>query len=159
VYKPAAGEGIYLGSSKTNWALIMGSSTTMDQSNYDVVRNNHISNNAGEGIDVKEGTIGGSLTGNVFNNSGYSGANNADSWVDVKGNNYTISGNSGSKTLLDAFQVHVLLPGWGQKNTFSNNTVSGIPGYQVWVQSATLGDKVMCQPTGAAKGLSNIPCS
>jgi fatty-acid desaturase len=34
-----------------------------------------------------------------------SGENNADSWVDVKGDDYSISNNKGSKTLLDGFQV------------------------------------------------------
>jgi hypothetical protein len=34
-----------------------------------------------------------------------SGENNADSWVDVKGDDYTISNNKGSKTLLNGFQV------------------------------------------------------
>ncbi|MFC5932044.1 right-handed parallel beta-helix repeat-containing protein [Cryobacterium melibiosiphilum] len=158
---PDYGEGIYLGSAKSNWARIMGSSSVMDQSDRIIVRNNQISNTSTEGVDIKEGTTGGLITGNVFTNAGYSGANYGDSWVDVKGNAYTIIGNSGSGTKKDAFQVHSQIDGWGRENTFTDNTVHGdVPGYEVWVEAPSLGTVVDSEPiSGAASGVTNISAS
>jgi hypothetical protein len=156
---PSYGEGVYIGSAKSNWGSIMGSSSTPDRSDRVVVKNNQIFNTTTEGVDIKEGTVDGSVTGNVFTNSGFSGANYGDSWVDVKGNNYVISNNSGKGTLLDAFQVHQALAGWGNNNKFSNNTADGISGYLVSVQKGATGNVVSCQSTTAKLGLSNIACS
>lgn len=157
--KPAYGEGIYIGSATSNWKSIMGSASVPDQTDRIVVRNNRISNTTAEGVDVKEGTTGGSLINNVFSNAGHSGQNFADSWVDVKGNGYRVTGNSGAGTKLDAFQVHGVLPGWGTDNTFSDNSVAGgVPGYEVWVQSGPLRTIVSSGSSGAARGMSNVPC-
>jgi hypothetical protein len=156
---PGFGEGIYVGSGVGNWREIMGSKTTPDQSNNVLVENNRISNTTAEGIDIKEGTTGGRIARNVFKNSGYSGANYADSWIDVKGNNYAIWDNSGAGTRLDAFQVHAPVKGWGGGNAFRNNTVTGgVPGLEVSVSSSTPGNVVYCKPWKAARGLSNISC-
>ncbi|MHA7287330.1 right-handed parallel beta-helix repeat-containing protein [Arthrobacter sp. MDT3-44] len=152
--QPGYGEGIYLGSAASNWV-----GGVPDRSDRISVRGNRITNTAAEGIDVKEGTTGGVIAGNVFTNSGASGANFADSWVDVKGNGYRVEGNSGLGTKLDAFQVHAVSAGWGTGNVFRGNTVQGgVPGYEVWVQSASLGTTVACKPSGAARGLTNIAC-
>jgi hypothetical protein len=160
VVMPEYGEGIYIGSAKSNWSSITGATSTPDRSDRVVVKGNRISNTQAEGIDVKEGTTGGFITENVFLNAGTSGVNSADSWVDVKGNDYRVENNSGTTTKLDAFQVHSPLTGWGRGNYFSANTVSGgVPGYEVWVQSPLLGTTVVCKPSGARSGLSNIPCS
>jgi len=157
---PSYGEGVYIGSAKSNWNSIMGSSSTPDRSDRVTVKNNRIYNTTTEGIDVKEGTTGGVLSGNVFTNSGFSGENYGDSWVDVKGNGYTITGNSGAGTKLDAFQVHRALEGWGNDNSFSaNSVISGVPGYLVSLQSGTTGNTVACQPTAAGLGVANIQCS
>jgi parallel beta-helix repeat protein len=154
------GEGIYVGSGVGNWREVMGSKTTPDLSNNVLIENNRISNTTAEGIDIKEGTTGGRVTRNVFSNAGYSGANYADSWIDVKGNDYAIWDNSGSGTRLDAFQVHAPIAGSGGGNKFRNNTVTGgVPGHEVSVSSATPGNIVYCKPAKAARGLSNISCS
>lgn len=158
--KPGFGEGIYVGSAKSNWEAVMGSATTPDRSDRILISNNRVSRTAAEGIDIKEGTTGGKITGNSFSGAGFSGANSADSWVDVKGNGYNVTGNSGSATKLDALQVHTVLDGWGRDNAFSGNTVQGgVPGYEVWIQSADLGNTVRCQPSAAGRGLTNIPCT
>lgn len=154
------GEGIYVGSANSNWSTIMGSSTTPDRSDNVRIESNTIRDTTAEGIDIKEGTTGGVIRGNVFAHSGFSGANFADSWVDVKGNGYAITANVGSGTLLDAFQVHTAMAGWGNKNSFAGNTVtSGVPGYEVSVQSGASGTVVECGSTGAAKGMTNITCA
>jgi hypothetical protein len=160
VTSPQYGEGVYIGSAVSNWSSIMGSATTPDRSDRVVVRDNVIRNTAAEGVDVKEGTTGGSITGNSFTNSGVSGQNSADSWIDVKGNDYVVSGNQGRGTLLDAMQVHAVVAGWGARNRFSGNTVLGaVPGFEVWVQGAAVGNTVACDSSAASQGLSNIPCS
>ena len=157
VTQPSYGEGIYIGSAKSNWS---SSSSMPDRSDGAQIVNNTITNTPGEGIDVKEGTTGGVITGNRFTNAGYSGANYADSWIDLKGNRYQVTGNSGSKTLLDAMQVHVAVAGWGVGNVVRSNTVTGgVPGYEVWVQSGATGTIVGCKSTGAAKGLTNVACT
>jgi hypothetical protein len=157
---PEYGEGIYIGSAKSNWASVMGSSSTPDRSDAAQVLNNTITNTTAEGIDIKEGTTGGIVAHNTFRNAGYSGKGYADSWVDVKGNGYRIFDNSGSSALLDAFQVHVALEGWGRSNEIRDNSVlSGVPGYEVRVQSGAVGTVVGCGPTVAAKGLTNIACT
>lgn len=155
---PDYGEEVYLGSAKSNWKKIMGSAGEMDRADGNVVRNNEISNTSAEGIDIKEGTTGGVVAGNVFTNAGHSGANYGDSWVGVKGNGYTITGNSGSGTKKDAFQVHSQLDGWGTDNTFTDNIVYGdVPGYEVWVELPSLGTVVDSEASGADSGVTNIP--
>jgi parallel beta-helix repeat protein len=153
------GEGVYVGSANSNWSSVMGSSSSPDKSDNVLIQNNRIEDNAAEGIDIKEGTTGGRITGNTFRHSGYSGDNSADSWVDVKGNGYAVSGNSGSSTLEDAFQVHSVLSGWGGGNDFAANTVTGgVPGYEVNNASTTAGNVVHCKTSGAGSGLTNKGC-
>jgi hypothetical protein len=157
---PQFGEGVYIGSAAGNWADITGSATTADASDRVVVRGNTIASTPGEGVDVKEGSSGGTITGNRFHDAGHSGLNSADSWIDLKGNGYTVSGNSGSGTLRDAVQVHEVLAGWGRGNSVSGTTVTGgVPGHEVWAQSASLGTLIACKSSAAGAGLTNLTCS
>jgi hypothetical protein len=159
--KAGFGEGIYVGSAVSNWGSVMGSSSTPDRSDRVQITGNTISATAAEGIDLKEGTTGGVVSGNVFRDAGRSGDNSADSWVDVKGDGYLVTGNSGTGTKLDAFQVHVI-SGWGRGAVFRDNVVlGGVPGYEVWVQKGAVGTVVACRTTGsgAASGLTNVACS
>jgi hypothetical protein len=158
--KPGSGEGIYIGSSVNNWGTIMGSSSQPDTSDRVLVQNNILRNIAAEGIDVKEGTSGGRILNNVFDNAGFSGANNADSWIDVKGNDYVLTGNSGNDAATDAIQVHDVLAGWGRGNTFSDTTITGeVPGYEINLAvPASNNNVVTCKTTAAHSSLSNQPC-
>lgn len=154
------GEGIYVGSAMSNWSSIMGSSSTPDRSDRVLIENNVILNTTAEAIDIKEGTTGGTVRGNSFTHAGHSGANYADSWVDIKGNGYLLEANSGSGTLLDAFQVHSVVTGWGGGNVFRSNTViDGVPGYEVRISSSEPGNVVACTSSNAGLGLSNITCT
>lgn len=156
---PGFGEGIYIGSAHSNWATVMGSPTIPDRTDRVTVSGNHLVNTAAEGVDVKEGTTGGVLRSNIFTNAGYSGANSADSWVDVKGNGYLIQGNGGSIARADAFQVHQAAAGWGLSNRFLDNSAfTGVPGFLVNVAASNSGTTVQCQSTAAGRGLSNIHC-
>lgn len=111
------GEGVYIGSATSNWSKYSGGQP--DRSDYNLVKGNRISRTGSESIDVKEGTTGGAVIGNSFDGSGMTGA---DSWVDVKGNNWRIEGNVGRNTPKDGYQTHRILEGWGSRNTFRGNT-------------------------------------
>ncbi|MEZ0076406.1 discoidin domain-containing protein [Planotetraspora sp. GP83] len=96
--QPGYGEGVYIGSANSNWTC-QGNTGGVDRSDRVKVLNNRIGPNvAAEHIDVKEGTFSGLIQGNTFNGTGISGENSADSWVDVKGINYVIDGNTGTFT-------------------------------------------------------------
>jgi hypothetical protein len=152
------GEGVYIGSAKSNWCSI--TNCMPDKSNRNVVRGNNISATTAESVDIKEGTTDGVVTGNTFDGSALSGGNN-DSWVDVKGNDWLISDNTGSHSLNDGFQTHEVVNGWGKDNTFQGNTahVDG-PGYGFHLTPVN-GNKVTCdnKVSGASQGLANVACT
>lgn len=156
--KSKFGEGIYVGSAKSNWCTYSGCGP--DRSDDNTLSDNVISHTTAENIDIKEGTTGGMITGNSFDGVGMV-RSSADSWIDVKGNDWTISSNRGVNSVNDGFQTHEIVSGWGTGNRFTNNTltVSG-PGFGIDLTPA-LGNAVSCSNTvsGAAKGLSNIPCT
>lgn len=99
--KPDYGEGVYIGSAKTNWV-----NNQPDLSHRNKVINNRFGPDiSAEAIDIKEGTEGSIIEGNNFDGNGMSGANFADSWIDVKGSKNIIRNNNGTVSLLDGFQV------------------------------------------------------
>lgn len=162
--EPGYGEGIYVGQSESNWSS--SSSRTHgrpDTSNRNVITGNWIHDTAAEGIDIKEGTSGGVVSDNTFDSRGLTGNNYADSWVDVAGNDYLISGNHGvnaeGSALADGYQTHVILPGWGRNNTFQGNQAAvDASGYAVKVQDPlSTGNVVAADNTqsGARQGLTN----
>ncbi|MFJ4500093.1 right-handed parallel beta-helix repeat-containing protein [Streptomyces sp. NPDC088864] len=107
------GEGIYVGSANT----------LTDTSDHVRILDNRIGPRVGgENIDIKEGTTGGLISGNTFDGDGLTGANYDDSWVDIKGNGYTVENNHGIHTTNDGFQTHSQAPGWGCGTVFRDNT-------------------------------------
>jgi hypothetical protein len=153
------GEGIYLGSAVSNWGNY--SNGEPDRSDRNQVLRNRIWNTTAESIDIKEGTTGGLIEGNQFDGSALTGA---DSWVDVKGNDYVIRDNTGTNSPLDGFQTHVINDmDWGKHNRFENNTatVNG-DGYGFYIHDPETSDNiVLCNNTvdGAAKGFANQDCT
>lgn len=156
--KPKFGEGVYIGSADSNWCTV--THCKPDNSDRNVVTGNHISATTAEAVDIKEGTTGGVVTHNTFDGSDLSGSHD-DSWVDVKGNGWTISFNTGSHTNEDGFQTHEIRDGWGKDNTFKGNVahVDG-PGYGFHFTPVN-GNKLTCdnKATGAAEGLANVHCA
>ena len=156
--EPGYGEGAYVGSAINHWS---GSGTPDRSDRNQILHNAFGPNVAAEAIDIKEGTTGGLVRGNVFDGTGMSGANYADSWMDVKGNGWRIEGNTGVDALQDGFQVHARVEGWGNDNVFSGNVaaVNG-PGYGFMVDDATSGNDVACdnQVRAAAAGPANVEC-
>jgi hypothetical protein len=159
LHKPKFGEGIYIGTANKNWDK--NSQGKPDASDHNVITGNDVANTTAENVDIKEGTTGGRLTGNHFDGTGmveYA----ATAWVNVKGNDWAISGNTGVSSIKDGFQVHQVYPGWGLRNTFLDNQaqVNG-PGYGIYVQHDRLAAVVACnnKVSGARSGFSNQHCS
>lgn len=157
--EPGYGEGIYFGQANSNWDTCGGS----DPSNRNKALNNKVGPDVrAEGIDIKEGTTGGEVRDNTFDGTGMAGENSADSWVDVKGNDYEIVGNEGSDSLLDGFQTHIPLSGWGEDNVFAKNTADvGASGYGFKIQKdgSSAAGNVVCTNntvTNADSGVANI---
>ncbi len=153
------GEGVYIGSAVSNCGRYTNGDA--DRSDRNQVLHNRIWNTTAEAIDVKEGTTGGLIEGNVFDGARLTGA---DSWVDVKGNGYVVRGNSGTNSSTDGFQTHVIndLP-WGRDNVFDDNVarVDG-SGYGFYIHEPDeSGNVVTCtnQVSGAAKGFANVECA
>lgn len=120
--QPGYGEGVYVGSDKGKW------STINPAADYNRVVNNTIGPNVtAEHIDIKEGSTGTVVSGNIFDGRGMTGDNYADSFIDVKGNDVTISSNvgyrNGNGVIVDAFQVHQQVSGWGFNADFNGNTL------------------------------------
>jgi hypothetical protein len=151
------GEGIYVGSAKSNWCTY--SDCLPDRSDRNVLEGNDIAETTAESLDIKEGTTGGTVRGNTFSGVGMSAA---DAWVNVKGNEWQIVGNVGADAPEDGFQTHRILDGWGARNSFADNraTVNG-PGYAINITKDEDDNRVACSNTAvaAAKGLSTITCS
>lgn len=155
--KPKFGEGIYVGSAESNWCR--QTDCEPDRSNGNVIARNDIAGTTAEAVDIKEGTSGGVLRGNTFDGSAMV---EADSWVDVKGNDWVIEGNRGTASPEDGFQVHEVVDGWGRGNVFTGNTAAEISGLVVNAagprelrDSTTVG----CDNAGeGTASLSNVAC-
>lgn len=150
------GEGIYIGSAESNWCT--HSNCGPDRSDRNLIQGNDIADTTAEAIDVKEGTSGGTLRGNTLSGAAMNGA---DSWVDVKGNDWIIADNVGTDAPEDGFQTHEILDGWGERNTFRGNVATvNSPGYAIRITKKDRDNIVSCtnRATNAGSGLSNVPC-
>jgi len=154
---PEYGEGVYVGSADNNWV-----NGVPDQTDGVQVLNNQIGPGvAAEEVDIKEGTTGGVVSGNTFDGSGMVNVQyGAQSWVDVKGNNWLITGNTGRYTIRHGFTDSLAMTGWGNNNVFTLNTeYVNAKGYGVKVVPGVTGVVVSTSNLvfGATYGLSNIP--
>jgi nitrous oxidase accessory protein NosD len=156
--KPKFGEGVYVGSAESNWCQL--TDCRPDRSDRNLVEGNDIAGTTAEAVDIKEGTSDGVLRGNTFDGAAMV---EADSWVDVKGNGWTIEGNTGTSTSADGFQVHEVVDGWGRDTVFSGNAVGGVPGLAINVagpRAIRNTTTVSCDNDAgdAGGGLSNVSC-
>jgi hypothetical protein len=155
------GEGIYVGSAKSNWCTV--SDCGPDRSDHNVLVANTFSETTAENIDIKEGTTGGVIAGNTLDGDGLAGE--ADSWIDVKGNGWLIQGNRGTDAGRTGFEVNEQAKGWGTGNTFDANAADvRADGYGYELRRPTdrraAGNRVLCTntATAAAAGLTNTTC-
>ena len=152
------GEGVYVGSAYTNWPKYTGGLPDRSDRNR-IIANTIGPNTTAESIDLKEGTTGGLVSGNTFVGSGMSAA---DSWVDVKGNDYLVTENTGTISPGDGFQTHVQLAGWGNGNTFRANVADiRAGGYGFRIKTGSIGNVVTCDNVvlAALSGFANLRCS
>jgi hypothetical protein len=152
------GEGIYLGSAVSNWGNY--SEGEPDRSDRIQVLNNRIWDVTSEAIDIKEGTTGGLIEGNLMDGSELSGA---DSWIDAKGSGYLIRNNHGQNASGDGYQTHVINDmAWGSENIFEANTaVVNSDGFGFYIHDPeTSGNTVRCsnEVIAAGSGFANVPC-
>lgn len=105
--KEKFGEGIYVGTAESNWCQI--SSCGPDRSDANLIVGSTISGTAAEAIDIKEGTTGGLVKDNAFDGANMRAA--ADSWVDVKGNDWLVQDNRGTSSRGSGFQTHQVVEG------------------------------------------------
>jgi hypothetical protein len=157
--KPKFGEGIYIGSAESNWCQL--TDCQPDRSDGNLIEGNDIAGTTAEAVDIKEGTSSGIVRGNVFDGSAIV---EADSWVDVKGNSWTIEDNIGRSSPEDGFQVHEVVDGWGRNTVFSRNTATvQAAGYGINVagpRAMRNSTRVGCDNVteGAASGMTNVAC-
>jgi hypothetical protein len=126
--QPQYGEGVYVGSAKSNWKKVSGGGPDLSMRNR-VVGNTFRAITA-ENVDVKEETAGTLISGNRFDGSATSGQNYADSIVDVKGYDTTVVGNvtTGESTALkNIIETHVITDKAtsGCGNTIEGNITEG----------------------------------
>ncbi|HEY0706439.1 MAG TPA: right-handed parallel beta-helix repeat-containing protein [Polyangia bacterium] len=149
---PGLGDGIYVGSGGGG-----------DASDYNKLINNRVYNTAAECIDIKEGTKGGVVVGNMLDGAGMKGGTDADSLIDASGNGYMIEKNQGSNPRRHGFEVHSVggASSSGRSNVFRENTlaVKSSDAVGIYVESAAIDNVVACSNivTGGL-GRCNRPC-
>jgi len=161
-YIPEYGEGVYIGSAKGQWCNL--TNCLPDTSDRNRITGNTIGPNVtAESIDVKEGSSGGVIDGNILDGSGMTTTIFwVDSWIVVQGSGYTITNNQGSNSWKNGYQSYFELNGWGHNNTWRGNTAVNIAsdGYVVSVKAGAQNIIVGCDnssPDGAK--LSNVACA
>lgn len=152
------GEAIYIGSWVSHWSQC-GSGP--DQSDRNQILDNKLGPNVrAEHLEIKEGTTGGVIRGNTIDGSGMVQTQSwNDSWAEIKGNDWVIEDNQGSKTIKYGFQSFVQTSGWGNRNVFRGNRVDQLPsggmGFQI---SGGSGNVVACDNAVTGGQLANVSC-
>lgn len=158
ILKPKFGEGIYIGTAQKNWCSL--TSCEPDKSDRNTISDNTIYATTAESIDIKEGTTSGIVSGNSFDGSKIDTVG-ASAWMNVKGNDWTITKNSGVNSPKDGFQTHEILKGWGTRNVFRDNSASVNGDGFGYAFTPVLDNIVACSNTAqsAGQGLSNVRCT
>ena len=155
---PQYGEGIYIGTDKSNWCRY--NECRPDLTAHNAFLANMISGTTAEGIEAKELTADTVLAGNTIDGARTTVANASSTLIKVKGNRFTVRDNTLSSSSGDAVLVLKTLDGTGQDDVVLHNTFGGrIPGYGVRVSTPKLGTVVGCDNSGrTGLGLSNQAC-
>lgn len=153
---PTYGEGVYIGTDPKNWCAF--TSCQPDRSDRNIVADNTIWSTTAEPIEVKAGSAGGDVRGNVVN-----GAGTADSLagIAIKGNDWVVEDNRVTGRATNAVIAQdSSAAGWGMRNTFSRNVIAtGEGGVGVWVR-AGLDNIVSCDNLNQTAGsvVTNVRC-
>lgn len=153
---PAYGEAVYVGSAKST----SGYGYSCD---YNTIMGCRLGPNVGaEHVDIKEYTTGTVVAECIFDGTGMSGENYADSFVDIQGNDCVIRDNVGYRNgcgnITAAIQMHVLVDGWGFDAQVYGNRMymdiaenpGGRPMYLLdgWYNTATVWDNWIAYEDG-----------
>jgi hypothetical protein len=124
---------------------------------------NNISLTGAQPIEVKEGTSNGTIRDNVID--GANAMKRADSWIKIKGNDWSIYNNHGTNSTLHGFAVNGSVTGWGLRNIFFGNTATvNAQGYGFFVHergsAGASGTKIYCSNTVtlAGSGFATAAC-
>lgn len=154
---PSFGEGIYVGTSKENWCQL--TACEPDRVVGATVALNNIAFTGAQPIEAKEGTSDGLIYKNRVD--GAKGAENSNSWILVKGNDWVVDSNVGSAASGNGFSVIATGSEWGLGNVLTRNSATGpAAGFSIWLHKNNLGTLVGCENTqsGFASGLTNYGC-
>ena len=158
---PFYGEGIYIGTSENNWCA--QTSCLPDTTDRTLLMGNNISLTGAQPIEVKEGTSNGTIRDNVID--GANAMKRADSWIKIKGNDWSIYNNHGTNSTLHGFAVNGSVTGWGLRNIFFGNTATvNAQGYGFFVHergsAGASGTKIYCSNTVtlAGSGFATAAC-
>lgn len=185
------GEGFYVGTHDANWTSeyydrssptqvlggVLGNENGVDQSHRVTIRRCRIVNTTGEGLDYKQGVFNGVVQENDFYAAGWSGANSADSSIDLKGDSIMIENNDFYSLMPDGsmptnpdttlvytqrscIQARVLTAPYGHNHTIKNNRAHNSWAAYLFEQvSGSTGNTVYDDnvASGAALGVANIP--
>ena len=180
------GEAMYCGCAVSNWNSTIRTPALIgfpDKSDNNIFEYNYCYSNTGENIDIKEGTRNGIVRYNYFEGNKLNNDNSADSWIDIKGQNWNIYNNFMIITLTHGIQIHktnipeiytqqyyinnIAYPAInsGCNNTISLNNMNCMKnnkdmcsGYAVDINSATTGN-IVCNDnifSNASSGFCNI---
>jgi hypothetical protein len=150
------GEAVYIGSWSSHWSQCGGT----DRSDRNQILNNKLGPNVtAEHLEIKEGTSGGVIRGNTIDGSGMVQTQSwNDSWAEIKGNNYLIEDNVGTRSIKHGFETFAS-SGYGNNNTFRGNRAEQIPssGYGFKVTSGS-GNVVTCDNVVTGGRLADVSC-
>jgi hypothetical protein len=111
--KPEYGEAVYVGTAKSNWdAKTSSTGGAPDVITGALIEGNTAAGFTAEFADIKEGTDGVVIRGNTVDGGAISGEHFADSYVDLKGRNGLVEGNtftSPSAAVIEAIQQHSIV--------------------------------------------------
>jgi hypothetical protein len=155
------GEGVYVGTDAPHWV-----NGVPDRTDNNTVSNNTIGPNIGsEPIQTITGTTGTIITGNHIDRAGRGYAGSGAS-IFVVGNSAIVNSNvitnvSGTD---NGVYVETTWSGWGQNNSFANNTItgSGVSGYGFLVgNSSKATTTIRCNNvvSGFSSGFANTACT
>ena len=155
---PAYGEGIYLGTSDSNWCTYNGCQP--DRTTRIRVIGNTIYATGAQAIDVKAGTSDGVIAGNTITGTTVTGGTD---WIKVKGNGWIVADNVGTNSPTYGFSTNGSVAGWGKNNIFTRNSATNTGSFGVWIHlpnKVDLGNRVSCLTFGAGNvnGATNVGC-
>jgi hypothetical protein len=154
------GEGIYVGSAYEKWCTY--TACAPDPSDSTLIEADTVGPNVrAENIDIKEGTTGGEIRGNVLNGLGLAQNSYTNSWLLITGSGYSVHDNSGTNAPPYGYRVSKYLTAWGNNNTLRANTADmtgGLYGFEI--NTGSTGNVVGCDNVvvNAQQGFANVPC-